>query len=162
MPRFQGADRRELFCVLSVIQGKSKKGGRERNQTQPGVLFSPTPIPIHLTPLVFTFLQSINLSITYISITPTEYTLIQFLESKTYIKMLASILFALLPIVSAIVTPTTPDGSTVINEGASIDAVWTADTTGEWTNMTIQLMTGDNLSVSLRFKRTDLLADTFR
>ena len=62
--------------------------------------------------------------------------------------MLASILFALLPLVSAIVTPTTPDGSTVINEGGSIAAAWTADDTGSWTNMTIQLMTGDNLSVS--------------
>jgi len=62
--------------------------------------------------------------------------------------MLASILFALLPLASAIVTPTTPDGSTVINEGGTIDAAWTADDTGSWTNMTIQLMTGDNLSVS--------------
>jgi hypothetical protein len=69
--------------------------------------------------------------------------------------MLASFLFALLPLVSAIVTPTTPDGSTVINEGGSIDAAWTADSTGEWTNMTIQLMTGDNLSVSPIYRGTD-------
>lgn len=62
--------------------------------------------------------------------------------------MLATLLFALFPLASAIVTPTTPDGSTVINEGSSIDAAWTADGTGEWTNMTIQLMTGDNLAVS--------------
>jgi len=73
--------------------------------------------------------------------------------------MLASILFALLPLVSAIVTPTTPDGSTVINEGGSIDAAWTADDTGSWTNMTIQLMTGDNLSVSSEYKGHGHYAD---
>jgi hypothetical protein len=67
--------------------------------------------------------------------------------------MLASILFTLLPLVSAIVTPTTPDGSTVITEGSSIDAAWTADDTGSWTNVTIQLMTGDNLNVSLVYAR---------
>jgi hypothetical protein len=73
--------------------------------------------------------------------------------------MLASILFALLPLVSAIVTPTTPDGSTVINEGGSIDAAWTADDTGSWTNMTIQLMTGDNLSVSSEYNGHGHYAD---
>jgi hypothetical protein len=77
-------------------------------------------------------------------------------------KMLASILFALLPLVSAIVTPTTPDGSTVINEGGSIDAAWTADDTGSWTNMTIQLMTGDNLSVSSEYNGHGHYADSFR
>lgn len=62
--------------------------------------------------------------------------------------MIASILFALLPFVSAIVTPTTPDGSTVVNEGGELDVAWAADDTGSWTNVTIQLMTGDNFQVS--------------
>ena len=67
---------------------------------------------------------------------------------KIKITMIASILFALLPFVSAIVTPTTPDGSTVVNEGGELDVAWAADDTGSWTNVTIQLMTGDNFQVS--------------
>lgn len=67
---------------------------------------------------------------------------------------LLPLLYTLLPLVSAIVTPTTPDGSTVINEGDNIDIAWTADDTGSWNNVTIQLMTGDNFQVSTRSVRT--------
>lgn len=64
--------------------------------------------------------------------------------------MIAStLLLALVPFVSAIVTPNTPDGSTVVNEGSTLDVAWAADDTGSWTNVTIQLMTGDNFQVSL-------------
>jgi hypothetical protein len=64
--------------------------------------------------------------------------------------MIPSLLLALLPftLVSAIVTPNTPDGSTVVNEGQTLDVAWAADDTGSWTNVTIQLMTGDNFQVS--------------
>ena len=96
-------------------------------------------------------LHSFNFHSLYYTTHSFHYNTLPSTQTKIYTyKMLASILFALLPLVSAIVTPTTPDGSTVINEGGSIDAAWTADDTGSWTNMTIQLMTGDNLSVSFR------------
>ncbi|KAK4683685.1 hypothetical protein P7C73_g6547, partial [Tremellales sp. Uapishka_1] len=49
----------------------------------------------------------------------------------------------MLPALAAI-TPTSPDASTVVKVGDSIDALWTADTTGTWTDVEIQLMTGDN------------------
>ena len=48
----------------------------------------------------------------------------------------------------AAVTPTSPDGSTSVNVGSDIKALWSADTTGSWKNTTIQLMTGSNLNVS--------------
>lgn len=59
----------------------------------------------------------------------------------------SALLFTLLPLASAIVTPTTPDGSTVVNEGDNIDIAWAADDTGSWNNVTIQLMTGDNFQM---------------
>ncbi len=49
----------------------------------------------------------------------------------------------------AVITPTSPDGATVVKVGQPIAALWTADTTGDWTNTTIQLMTGANLNASL-------------
>jgi len=55
-------------------------------------------------------------------------------------------LFAAL-VVRAIVTPTSPDSATVVRVGEQITALWTADTTGTWTDVEIQLMTGDNLNV---------------
>lgn len=70
--------------------------------------------------------------------------------------MIASLLFALLPLASAIVTPNTPDGSTVVNEGGTLDVAWAADATGSWTNVTIQLMTGDNFQVSSYARWTTL------
>ena len=65
--------------------------------------------------------------------------------------MLSSFVLALLAVASpslAAVTPTSPDGSTVVKVGDDITALWTVDTTGTWNNMEIQLMTGGNLQVS--------------
>jgi hypothetical protein len=54
----------------------------------------------------------------------------------------------------AIITPTSPDSSTVVKVGGQITALWNADTTGSWTNVEIQLMTGDNLNVRYTFLDT--------
>jgi len=142
---FQVADAVVVFCLVYsfTLNVKEKSTGKACL-----VLFSLSP-SLHRLSLIHTtlYIASFFHSLYYIthSFTPPKHHRIH-----TY-KMLASILFALLPLVSAIVTPTTPDGSTVINEGGSIDAAWTADDTGSWTNMTIQLMTGDNLSVSSEY-----------
>jgi hypothetical protein len=61
---------------------------------------------------------------------------------------LAASLLPLLGLASAIVTPTSPDATTVVKQGDQITALWTADPTGTWKNVEIQLMTGDNLDVS--------------
>ncbi|ORX39609.1 hypothetical protein BD324DRAFT_222669 [Kockovaella imperatae] len=47
----------------------------------------------------------------------------------------------------AAINPTSPDSSTVVKVGDDITALWTADTTGQWTNLEIQLMTGPNLDM---------------
>ena len=60
----------------------------------------------------------------------------------------AASLFALPAI--AQITPTSPSGSTVVNAGSDIQALWNSDTSGQWTDVEIQLMTGDNLQVSFR------------
>lgn len=52
-----------------------------------------------------------------------------------------------LPLARAIITPTSPDGSTVVAVGDSIQALWTIDSTDGWTDVEIQLMTGSNLAV---------------
>lgn len=58
-------------------------------------------------------------------------------------------LLAFVPLfASALFTPTTPDGSTVVEVGAPLLIAWSADTTGQWNNLEIQLMAGDNLAVS--------------
>ncbi|KAL7422073.1 hypothetical protein Q5752_002716 [Cryptotrichosporon argae] len=54
---------------------------------------------------------------------------------------------ALALVARADVTPTSPDSTTVVNVGGDIVAMWDADTTGSWTDMEIQLMTGDNLDM---------------
>ncbi|WVQ77939.1 hypothetical protein IAT38_000019 [Cryptococcus sp. DSM 104549] len=58
----------------------------------------------------------------------------------------AAALFAL-PFSTAIVTPTSPDGNTVVKVGDTIEALWTVDSADSWTNLEIQLMTGDNLAM---------------
>ncbi|WVF72489.1 hypothetical protein IAT40_007305 [Kwoniella sp. CBS 6097] len=58
-----------------------------------------------------------------------------------------AVVFALASTVSAIITPTSPDGSTVVKVGDKIQALWTADSTSSWNNVQIQLMTGDNLQM---------------
>ena len=58
--------------------------------------------------------------------------------------------FTLLALVApsfAAITPTSPDSTTVVNEGQSINALWDVDTTGTWTDVEIQLMTGPNEAV---------------
>ncbi|KAI9638419.1 uncharacterized protein MKK02DRAFT_42810 [Dioszegia hungarica] len=47
----------------------------------------------------------------------------------------------------AAVTPTSPESATVVRVGGQMNALWAADTTGTWTDMTVQLMTGDNLQM---------------
>jgi hypothetical protein len=48
----------------------------------------------------------------------------------------------------AVITPTSPDSATVVKVGENINALWSTDTTGQWTNVQIELMTGDNQAVS--------------
>lgn len=63
--------------------------------------------------------------------------------------MLAFLSLALLSLLAnAAVTPTSPESATVVRIGQPLSAMWAADTTGQWTDMTVQLMTGDNLNVS--------------
>lgn len=52
--------------------------------------------------------------------------------------------------VNAAVTPTSPESATLVRIGQQLTATWAADTTGSWTDMTVQLMTGDNYQVSER------------
>lgn len=47
------------------------------------------------------------------------------------------------------VTPTSPSGNTVVKAGDDLSAMWEKDTTGAWTDLEVQLMTGDNWNVSL-------------
>jgi hypothetical protein len=61
--------------------------------------------------------------------------------------LIAASLFAL-PTLAQII-PTSPSGNTVVNVGSDIQALWNADTSGQWTDVEIQLMTGDNFQVSL-------------
>lgn len=55
----------------------------------------------------------------------------------------AALLFAAAR-VHAAVTPITPGSGAVYNEGATCTVAWEADTTGAWTMMNIDLMTGSN------------------
>ncbi|PVF92810.1 hypothetical protein CPB86DRAFT_801740 [Serendipita vermifera] len=48
--------------------------------------------------------------------------------------------------VAAEPTPLEPSGSSVFNEGGNCTILWEADTTGVWTTMNIELMTGDNFN----------------
>lgn len=63
-----------------------------------------------------------------------------------FITALALPLLAL-PFARASITPTSPDGSTVVKVGDTIEALWNVDSTGGWTDVEIQLMTGSNLAV---------------
>jgi hypothetical protein len=65
--------------------------------------------------------------------------MLAFLSSVTLLSLL----------VNAAVTPTSPESATTVRIGQPLTAQWAADTTGMWTDMTVQLMTGDNLQVSL-------------
>ncbi|ORY32091.1 hypothetical protein BCR39DRAFT_58663 [Naematelia encephala] len=58
---------------------------------------------------------------------------------------LSSLLLLLtLPLGQSIITPTSPDSTTTVKVGDTIQALWDVDTTGTWTDVTCQLMTGDN------------------
>jgi hypothetical protein len=57
---------------------------------------------------------------------------------------------ALAPAAFAAVSPTSPSGETVVQVGQPLNALWTADGTGEWTDTVVQLMTGDNFQVRRR------------
>ncbi|KIM34109.1 hypothetical protein M408DRAFT_90716 [Serendipita vermifera MAFF 305830] len=63
--------------------------------------------------------------------------------------MLASaafILAALAYAVAADPVPLEPSSTSVFNEGSNCTILWTPDTTGTWTTMYIELMTGDNFN----------------
>lgn len=62
---------------------------------------------------------------------------------------LACAALALAALGQAAITPTSPDGSTVVRAGSTLTALWTADSTGMWNDTQIQLMTGDNFQVGL-------------
>lgn len=47
----------------------------------------------------------------------------------------------------AAVSPTSPSGETVVQVGQPLNALWTADGTGQWTDVVVQLMTGDNFQM---------------
>lgn len=53
--------------------------------------------------------------------------------------LLAAFLSAVPSIANAYATPTSPDSTTVVKVGGEVTALWNADTTGEWTKMTIQV-----------------------
>lgn len=54
---------------------------------------------------------------------------------------------ALAPCAWAAVSPTSPSGDTVVQVGQPLNALWNADSTGQWTDVVVQLMTGDNFQV---------------
>jgi len=60
---------------------------------------------------------------------------------------LACAALALAALGQAAITPTSPDGSTVVRAGSTLTALWTADSTGIWNDTQIQLMTGDNFQM---------------
>ncbi|WVO17048.1 hypothetical protein L204_104735 [Cryptococcus depauperatus] len=62
--------------------------------------------------------------------------------SKSILAIALSPLFA-----RAIITPTSPDSSTVVKVGDTIKALWTVDSVDHWNNVQIQLMTGSNLAM---------------
>ncbi|CDZ97977.1 hypothetical protein [Phaffia rhodozyma] len=53
---------------------------------------------------------------------------------------LATALLAGSQLASAIAVPTYPDSTAVVKIGDELTTLWTADTTGEWTDMTIQMV----------------------
>ncbi|GAA5884558.1 hypothetical protein JCM16303_000027 [Sporobolomyces ruberrimus] len=55
---------------------------------------------------------------------------------------------ALLPRVAADVVPTAPGPGDSFNEGSPCTIQWNLDTTGSWTNFTVQLMTGSNQAMT--------------
>lgn len=63
--------------------------------------------------------------------------------------MFASALLALAALASVVVAdpvPLEPSSTSVFQEGGNCTILWTPDSTGKWTTMYIELMTGDNLS----------------
>lgn len=44
-------------------------------------------------------------------------------------------------------SPNVPGPGDVYNEGSTCNIAWDADTTGTWTTMNIELMTGDNFNM---------------
>lgn len=57
-------------------------------------------------------------------------------------------LVAPLALVNADPTPTAPGPNATFNEGAQCTLAWDVDTTGVWTVMNIELMSGDNLDMT--------------
>ncbi|KZT62188.1 hypothetical protein CALCODRAFT_420836, partial [Calocera cornea HHB12733] len=59
----------------------------------------------------------------------------------------ALVLSALLLLARAALTPTGPGPTDTFRAGSSCSISWTPDPTGEWTNVTIQLMSGQNMAM---------------
>ncbi|KAI5451754.1 hypothetical protein NCC49_001401 [Naganishia albida] len=64
-----------------------------------------------------------------------------------FVKSLFTVLPLLAAFVCADVVPTSPDGSTVVRIGSTAEALWTKDSNGNWTDVTVKLMTGDNFNM---------------
>ena len=56
-------------------------------------------------------------------------------------------ILSLAMVVFADITPTVPDPGHIYNEGSTCQIGWTADPTGQWKAMNIQLMTGSNIQM---------------
>lgn len=64
--------------------------------------------------------------------------------------MFKAVLFAVaFPVLRALADPVpdAPSPGEVFNEGSSCHIEWAPDTTGQWTTMNIELMTGDNFNM---------------
>ncbi|KAI0692503.1 hypothetical protein BC835DRAFT_1277633 [Cytidiella melzeri] len=65
-----------------------------------------------------------------------------------FTSILLATLLATMATVNADPVPTVPGPNDVYNEGSNCDIEWTADTSGLWTTMNIELMTGSNLAMT--------------
>ena len=61
-----------------------------------------------------------------------------------YASVVLATLFAGAALVRADVGPTTPAPGDVFKEGGDCKVAWNADTSGVWTVMNVEFMTGDN------------------
>ncbi|KAH8922692.1 hypothetical protein BT69DRAFT_1242909 [Atractiella rhizophila] len=64
-----------------------------------------------------------------------------------YLSVVVPALLTLLAKANAAVTPTGPAPGAVFKEGGDCTITWDADKTGEWTDLKIQLMNGDNFNM---------------
>ena len=93
-----------------------------------------------------------RLSLTVVSFRLTYSTPIALSHSKTHHTMLAYASLALLIAGSALVradpVPTAPGPGDVFKVGGQCSFTWTADTTGTWKEMKVELMSGSNFQMN--------------